>query len=287
MSRDAVVFCILIALATATLWCSSLLAPSAGSGGDATDAEPLVWARLWRPLIAPLYVLAAILGWAVADPDDCERVGISVGFLAAAGGVLLLRAAIRAHRAAWSRRAVLAGTVGILRPSIRVSPEVSSRLDERALGALLAHEEAHARHRDPVRQLCAQIATDLQWPFPGARRRLSAWRQALEIARDDEALEMGVDGADLAHAIVTCARVARGAGDGPGSDAGRDAAVAQAMGVGEALTNRVRRLLIRPFPAPRLRRQPASIGVVTGLVASFLFGMVGDHAIEKLLSLLP
>src|SRR5262249_6984257 len=161
----------------------SLLTRSRGTR-TATDAEPVVWARLWRPLIAPLYVLAAIFGWAVMDPDDCERVGFSVGFLAAAGVVLLLRAAVRAHRAAWSRNTVLAGTVGILRPSSRVSPEVSSQLDEPALSALLAHEQAHARHRDPVRQLCAQIATDLQWPFPGARRRLSAWRQALEIARD-------------------------------------------------------------------------------------------------------
>ncbi|HEY7374661.1 MAG TPA: M48 family metalloprotease [Polyangia bacterium] len=281
MSRDAVVFCILIALATATMWCSSLLARR-DDGRDVTAAEPLVWARLWRPLIAPLYVLAAIFGWAVMDPDDCERVGISVGFLAAAGVILVLRAAIRAHRAAWSRDTVLAGTVGILRPSIRVSPEVSSRLDEPALRALLAHEEAHARHRDPVRQLCAQVVTDLQWPFPGARRRLLAWRQALEIARDDEALETGVDGPDLAHAIVTCARLARGRDRG-----GVDPAVARAMGVGEALTNRVRRLLSRPLPAPRPQRRSATFGLAAGLVASFLFGMIGDHVIEKVLSVLP
>jgi Peptidase family M48 len=280
MSRDAVIFCILIALATATMWCSSLLAGSRAR--ESTDAEPVVWGRLWRPLIAPLYVLAAIFGWAVVDPDDCERVGISVGFLAAAGIVLLLRAAIRARRAAWSTDKVLAGTVGMLRPSIRVSPEVSSQLDEGAMRALLAHEEAHARHRDPVRQLCAQIATDLQWPFPGARNRLSAWRQALEIARDDEAVETGVDGADLAHAIVTCARLARGSGSGDG-----DPAIAQAMGSGEALSNRVRRLLTRPLPAPRLTQRPASLGLFAGLFASFVFGMIGDHVIERLLSLLP
>ena len=280
MSRDAVVFCILIALATATMWCSSLLAGSRAR--QPTDTEPILWARLWRPLIAPLYVLAAIFGWAVVDPDDCERVGISVGFLAAAGIVLLLRAALRARRAAWSTDAVLAGTVGMLRPSIRVSPEVSSRLDEGAMRALLAHEEAHARHRDPVRQLCAQIATDLQWPFPGARNRLSDWRQALEIARDDEAVETGVDGADLAHAIVTCARLARGGGGDGG-----DPAIAAAMGSGEALSNRVRRLLTRPLPAPRAKQRRAHAGLLAGLVASFVIGMIGDHVIERLLSLLP
>jgi len=266
-------------LATATMWCSSLFAGSRPVDPD--DGEPAVWARLWRPLIAPLYVLAAIFGWAVVDPDDCERVGISVGFLAVAGGCVLLRAVLRANRAAWSENTTLAGTVGILRPSIRVAPVVSSQLDERALGALIAHEEAHARHRDPVRQLCAQIATDLQWPFPGARRRLSAWRQALEIARDDEAVAAGVDGADLAHAIVTCARLAGG------HTAGAGAAVAQATGVGEALSNRVRRLLSRPFPPPHFRHKPALLGVLAGLVASFLLGMIGDHAIEKVLSVLP
>jgi len=280
MSRDAVMFCILIALATATMWVGSLLAGSAPA--DPNDGEPAVWARLWRPLIAPLYVLAAIFGWAVVDPDDCERVGISVGFMAAAGVLLRVRAAVRAKRAAWSRNPVLAGTVGILRPSIRIAPEVSSQLDEHALTALLAHEEAHARHRDPVRQLCAQIATDLQWPFPGARQRLSSWRQALEIARDDEAVASGADGADLAHAIVTCVRLARGHGAG---DA--DPAVARAMGVGEALSNRVRRLLMRPFPAPRSwRAPPASPRVIAGLVASFMFGMVGDRVVEKVLSVI-
>jgi len=278
MSRDTVVFCILIALATATMWGSWLLAGS--SPAEANDGEPAVWARLWRPLIAPLYVLAAIFGWAVVDPDDCERVGISVGFVAAAGVCLLLRAAIRAKRSAWSKNPVLAGTVGMLRPSIRIAPEVTSQLDDGALTALIAHEEAHARHRDPVRQLCAQIATDLQWPFPGARQLLSAWRQALEIARDDEAIEAGADGADLAHAIVTCARLAR-------NGAGRRAepAVALAMGGGEALTNRIRRLLTRPFPSPRLRRAPGSL-VLAGLAAAFLFGMIGDHVVERVLSLL-
>src|SRR4029077_2728822 len=135
MSRDAVIFCILIALATATMWFSSLLAGSAPA--DPNAGEPAVWARLWRPLIAPLYVLAAIFGWAVVDPDDCERVGISVGFMAAAGICILVRAGIRAKRAAWYRNTILAGTVGILRPSIRVAPVVSSQLDDRALDALL------------------------------------------------------------------------------------------------------------------------------------------------------
>src|SRR5204862_92527 len=85
-----------------------------------------------------------------------------------------------------------------------IAPELSARLDERALHAALEHEMAHARHRDPLRLWLAQIATDLQWPLVAAQQRFTDWRNALELARDAEACER-VEGSDLAAAPAAAA----------------------------------------------------------------------------------
>jgi beta-lactamase regulating signal transducer with metallopeptidase domain len=96
--------------------------------------------------------------------------------------------------------------VGLLRPSIVFSPHLAKRLRDRQIEAALAHERAHARHRDPLRIWLAQLATDLQWPWPQAGERLHQWLGALELARDEEARAAGVDGTDLAETILASAR---------------------------------------------------------------------------------
>ena len=80
-----------------------------------------------------------------------------------------------------------AATVALLRPRVVVCETFGAQLDEHALAAALAHEQAHARHRDPLRIWLAQIVTDLQWPLSGARARFEQWLFALELARDEEA----------------------------------------------------------------------------------------------------
>jgi hypothetical protein len=72
--------------------------------------------------------------------------------------------------------------------------------------AALAHERAHVRHLDPLRIWIAQFVTDLQWPWWSAQRRFETWLTALEHARDDEARAEGIDGADLAAALVASIR---------------------------------------------------------------------------------
>jgi len=71
-----------------------------------------------------------------------------------------------------------------------------------------AHEAAHARHRDPLRVWAGQFATDLQWPGRGATDRLAQWRHALELARDEEVRRHGIDGADLAAAVIAALQFA-------------------------------------------------------------------------------
>jgi hypothetical protein len=278
VDRSGIVIVLLVALAASALWCSVLISAAFRIG---QTSEPAAWRLVFRPLVSPLLVAGAVLGWAVADPDDCERIGVTVGAAATVAAVVVLRALTRAVRALTARAPILSGTTGILRPVIYVSPELSSALDGRALTALMTHERAHARHRDPARQLIAHFVTDLQWPLPGARRRWIAWRQALEIARDDETLEAGVDGVDLAHAIVTCARLAQHQPCG--------GAIAHALGEGDVLLSRIERLLSGPTPARSFEaRKHTWVHLVAGVVLCFFAGAVmGDHAIEGLLELLP
>ncbi len=89
--------------------------------------------------------------------------------------LLVARATIRA---VWSliaaQRDQGTATVGLLRPRTRFLPHLAKWLDERQIEAALEHERAHARHRDPLRIWLAQLATDLQWPWPQAQGKVQA-----------------------------------------------------------------------------------------------------------------
>jgi hypothetical protein len=155
-----------------------------------------------------LIVAAWFCGWALVEPDPVPEAPPAVLIFAGVPFALLFaRAAIRAG---WS----LFGdegdpgtaTVGLLRPWILFSPHLAKALDDRAIDAALEHERAHARHRDPLRIWLAQLATDLQWPWPQAQKRFREWSLALEFARDEEARLAGVDGPDLATAILASVR---------------------------------------------------------------------------------
>jgi hypothetical protein len=179
---------------------------------SAADVERLSARRVWVPAFAALVVFALALGWGLQEPDMTSEV-LGPVMCALAGGFALVwsRALLRAAGSLLAARhlhPIAARTVGIVRPRVVISPTLSAQLDASELHAVMAHERAHVRHRDPLRIVLAQLVTDLQWPSPAARRHLVAWRSALELARDEEARDGGVDGADLASAILKAARVA-------------------------------------------------------------------------------
>jgi hypothetical protein len=179
---------------------------------SARGLERIAWSRVWLPLAPALTVAAALCGWALREPDPVpEKVPKSLILISLPFVLLIARAAIRATRSLLAVRGGLGiATVGLLRPRIAFSQDLAISLDEREVAAALEHERAHARHRDPLRIWLAQLATDLQWPWPQARERLQGWLLALELARDEETRAAGVDGADLASAIVVAARSLRG-----------------------------------------------------------------------------
>ncbi len=193
--------------------------------------------RLWLPFLPTAVVLAALAGWAAIEPKNAEPVPLPLFIAATPFAGIWGRALLRALRSAMPpRETSLAITVGLLRPRAVFADGLVSRLDEGALDAARRHEEAHVRHRDPLRIWLAQFATDLQWPFPSAVRRFRAYLYALELARDEEVREDGVDGADLAAAILAAARVRAQIAGGAGL-----------TGDGAGLRQRVERLLT-PLP---------------------------------------
>ena len=217
-------------------------------------AERKVWQRLWLPVVPVLVVGAWLCGWALREPDPVTTrfdhgmiISASLPFF-----VVALRAALRAIWVLLRRPAELpVGTVGFVHPRVVFDPHLAREMDEGPMHAALEHERAHARHRDPLRIWLAQLAIDLQWPWPWAHRRFQAWLEILEHARDDEARSRGVSGTDLAAAVVAAARHVR---SNPRSARGECLSGAQAalLGDARALAVRVGRLLA-PLPeSPQL-----------------------------------
>ena len=219
---------------------------------DVEALEQAAWFRVCLPAL-PLPLIAAWLaGWALTQPDPVRTPldPVVVVALWLPFGLLFLRALLRA---AWAllREPPECGvsTVGFMTPRVLFSPFLARQLDEPVIRAALAHERAHGRHRDPLRIWVAQLITDLQWPWPQARRRLENWLEALEWLRDEEARRAGTDGSDLAAAVLASVRFV---GAQPGSEGravpGPQFAHARLVGDGESLQRRVRRLLA-PLPA--------------------------------------
>jgi hypothetical protein len=243
-------------------------------GDDARTREALQWAHLVRPLAPAGAALAALAGWAVLEPDDAEAAPWPLLLAALPFGVLWLRALMRAALAVFARADAPAFTSGLLRPRVVLSERLAEALDPDATRAALAHEEMHVRHHDPLQIWIAQIATDLQAPWPSARARLHAWKEALELARDEEARRRGVDGADLAAAILAAARLGI-------PDVGRGAVAG--LCDQSALERRIQRLLAPLPPEPRALRK-GSLRLATVIVLSVAFGAsFGEKVVHALL----
>ncbi len=76
-------------------------------------------------------------------------------------------------------------TAGVRRPWIALDPVLADGLDARELDALLAHEMAHIRRRDPLLTLLTGVARDLTFFLPGIHLATRWLRHEQEEAADD------------------------------------------------------------------------------------------------------
>jgi len=135
--------------------------------------------------------------------------------------------------------------------------------------AVLGHELAHLRRRDPAWRLLAAVMKALLWPQ--ALNRLAVQRLDLlaELACDAAAAAPSGQRLALAQSLLRCAEAlkAHGGGHGPALACG-------AASAGSPLFARVRRLLKSDGDVPRERRS-----VRWGLVAVILAGLVALPAV--------
>jgi bla regulator protein blaR1 len=140
-----------------------------------------------------------------------DAVWIGVYLLGA--GALLLRLAIGTIRASRldSASCVAPVTVGLLRPRI-ILPDRCREWPVVQLDAVLSHERAHARRRDPLFQWLALLNRAVFWFHPLAwwlERRLSA---LAEEACDSAVLERGHDPREYSECLLDLARAVQLAG---------------------------------------------------------------------------
>lgn len=210
-------------------------------GSSARDTERRCWHVLWARLIPAAGFAIGLAAWAFHEPQNAERLSRPLVAAVLLCSTIALRAVVRAVRSLRPADGeIVAATVGILRPSVVFSPRFTTTVDEAALRAAWAHEIEHVHHRDPLRIWAAQFVTDLLWPWQSAAERFRVWRNALELARDEEArAQAGIEGADLAAAILAAARLQIS-----GACAG-----ATLLSDAEMLEARVE-LLLQPAPPP-------------------------------------
>jgi BlaR1 peptidase M56 len=282
MERESLLMVLLILLGGMALQLISAGLSARSRSKRFSEPERVAWFRLLRPLIPALLVAACLCGWALSQPDPVpDRVGPLVFIVCAPFGLIGVRALLRAG---WSLlrspdRLGIA-TIGLIRPQIVIAPELAGLLDDRAMRAALAHERAHVRHLDPLRIWIAQFVTDLQWPWTSAQKRFERWLAALEHARDDEARAEGIEGADLAAALVASVRFHRNTAAG---------ACARLTGDRSALEERVARLLQPLTREPKVGTpttlQVALLLMLALMVAVALGVVYGERFVGTLLAL--
>ncbi len=166
----------------------------------------------------------------------------------------------------------LALTAGLLSPRIFVTSALIRDLDSTSTAAMLAHEAAHVRRRDPLRKLVGDLLSALH--LPGVRRMLlDDLSLACEESCDESAAQEIGDRADVAAALVALGRLIERAPKRP---------TLVGAGFGDAnIGTRVRSLLAPPKIDPPMPPRTVGIAVIT-LVATGL-AVPLHHITETLL----
>jgi len=140
-----------------------------------------------------------------------------------------------ARRAGIRRIRCLAGSgatafcAGLLAPRVYITAAAVTTLGPGALDAVLVHEAAHARRRDPLRRLLARAAADTMFWLPLVRWWSGRQAEGAELSADQAAVgyagrqavasallaagEVGAPAAVAGYGGVTAARVAQLLGD--------------------------------------------------------------------------
>lgn len=189
---------------------------------------------------------------------------IALGGYASGAVWLLLRLAIGTVRTRrlTSADCVAPVTVGLLRPRV-ILPACWTEWSPAQLGAILEHEHAHVRRRDPLVQWLALLNRAVFWFHPLAwalERKLAG---LAEEACDNAVLERGHDPAEYAECLLDMERAVKQAG-------ARTVALGMAM-PGAGLPRRIRSIIDGPRARKISRAKIACLGLASS-AATILFG---------------
>ncbi|GMV20725.1 MAG: hypothetical protein AMXMBFR57_06740 [Acidimicrobiia bacterium] len=261
---------------------------------------------LWGVVAALVFAVIGLARFESRDGD--ETIGWVLRSLAA-GGALLVAGSV-AHLAlqqwrtmrlwqAWRRTArpvhfdgvtipawqidagiPIVAVIGVVRPRLVIDTSVLRHCDAAELAAIVAHECGHLRRRDNLRRLLFG-AMPAPWMPAHLHER---WREATEQAADDLAAAQSDARVHLASALVRVARLAQHV---PTRQAWPAYLPASALYRGEALEQRVKRLLTTPNDVPAgSRRMSVTVGVIAVALAFAAQRQVHD-VMERIVALLP
>ncbi len=158
-------------------------------------------------------------------------------------------------------------TAGLLRPVVFLAPEVSARLERAELVAVLAHEAAHVRRRDPLRLMVLRALAHAFFWMPVIRGLADDFADDAELLADDFAV--GQAGPlPVASALLSL------------SAWGTDSLHAHGVvGFGGAalVTRRIRRLLGESSPATTHVSRRTVVSAVAALSLVWAAGLVMAH----------
>ncbi len=164
-------------------------------------------------------------------------------------------------------------TTGWWRPVIHVSTELERQLTQPQLAAVLAHEYAHVRRRDPLRLTVLRALGCLLFWLPTMRRLAADVADDAEIIADDFAVRG--DPVALASAILALAQWR-----GPGGTGGRSLQHGGAM-VGfhrdAMLDRRINRLLGHASNITTQVTKPSLVGAGVALALAWTSGLAVAH----------
>ncbi len=128
-------------------------------------------------------------------------------------GSIVERAARSVHVDARHLRVVRGGrapafTAGLWRPRIFVAQDLALALSTDELAAVIAHEDAHRRRRDPLRLSVWRFLACMLFFLPVLRRLEEDMADEAEVAADDDAVERArIQPLTLASALLAVARL--------------------------------------------------------------------------------
>lgn len=171
----------------------------------------------------PAALLAACRSFVLPHPTVASVLTLALGSVSLAVLALALRTTFRGLRAQRrflgslhvvgtfrSLRVLLfedpqpqAFCAGLFRPRVYLSTAAVEALDEDELDAVLAHEEQHARVRDPLRVFCLRGLAAALFFLPALRRLSDRYASLSELAADAAAVRAsGGDRRPLASALL-------------------------------------------------------------------------------------